>query len=43
MAECESVFSQDQCSHGCVHDSGHEEKHLCGCGYEWIDDEAEDE
>lgn len=43
MAECESIFGQDGCLHGCVHDLGHKEKHVCGCGYEWTDDEAEDE
>lgn len=42
LKECQSLYmAPGGCCHGCVHDTGHEEKHLCACGYQWETFEAE--
>lgn len=43
MAECQSVYCVGLCCHGCIHQEGHEEKHLCACGVDWTDDDQEEE
>ena len=41
MADCPSLFDQNGCCHSCIHDEGHEEeKHVCGCGVEWDNEEG---
>jgi len=43
MHECQSVYSQGACFHGCVLEPGHDGKHKCECNYEWDDEDAEEE
>lgn len=39
---CMSLYMIEACCHGCIHEADHEEKHLCSCGFDWTDDEAEE-